>query len=216
MKSPLSCIPALRLLLLLTLTLSGLRADQILVPTGSVWRYRDDGSDQGTAWRAPAFDDTAWAWGPAQLGYGDGDEVTTVAFGPNSSAKFITTYFRTSFNVADPAAFTGLNLRVLRDDGVVVYLNGVEVFRDNLPAGSITYTTPAPTAISGSEESTTFLVSAVSPAALVTGTTSWPWRSISRAGRAATSASISSSRASFPVSRRSPAAPTCRRRPRGA
>jgi hypothetical protein len=49
-----------------------------LVPAGSTWHYRDDGSDQGTAWRASAFNDAAWTAGPAQLGYGDGDEATAV------------------------------------------------------------------------------------------------------------------------------------------
>ena len=38
-----------------------------LVPTGSVWKYLDNGSDQGTAWIAPGFDDSAWAAGPAEL-----------------------------------------------------------------------------------------------------------------------------------------------------
>src|SRR5262245_23385116 len=73
----------------------------LLIPRGSAWRYRDDGSDQGTAWRTPAFSDTAWKMGPAQLGYGDGDEATVVSFGGNPSARFITTYFRRSFVVTD-------------------------------------------------------------------------------------------------------------------
>ena len=30
--------------------------------------------DQGTAWRDPGFDDSGWASGNAELGYGDGDE----------------------------------------------------------------------------------------------------------------------------------------------
>jgi hypothetical protein len=156
-------------LLCLCAFLPAVLADQTLVPTGSVWRYLDNGSDQGTGWRAPAFDDSGWAWGPAQLGYGDGDEVTTVSYGANSSAKYITTYFRKSFTVADAAAFTGLNLRVLRDDGVVVYLNGTEIYRNNLPTGTISYTTLAPTAISGTEESTTFLSSSPGTGVLVTG-----------------------------------------------
>jgi hypothetical protein len=33
-----------------------------------------------------------------------------------------------------------LNLRVARADGVVVYLNGQEIYRTNLPAGPIAYT----------------------------------------------------------------------------
>ena len=46
-----------------------------LVPAGAKWKYLDDGSDQGTWWRALEFDDRAWASGPAQLGYGDDDEA---------------------------------------------------------------------------------------------------------------------------------------------
>src|SRR5437879_7595412 len=37
---------------------------------GSVWKYLDDGSDQGTGWTSLAFDDSAWQSGPAPLGYG--------------------------------------------------------------------------------------------------------------------------------------------------
>ena len=81
----------------------------LLVPRGSAWRYLDNGSDQGTAWRDPAFVDTAWKMGAAQLGYGDGDEATIVSFGGNSDAKFITTYFRRSFVVTQPGQFGRLS-----------------------------------------------------------------------------------------------------------
>src|SRR3954463_1191510 len=70
-----------------------------LVQTGSVWKYLDDGSDQGTAWRASGFNDSAWASGPAQLGYGDGDERTVVRGTRTDSSFIFTTYFRTTFNV---------------------------------------------------------------------------------------------------------------------
>jgi hypothetical protein len=117
-----------------------------LIPRGSVWRYLDDGSDQGTAWRAPAFNDASWRFGPAQLGYGDGDEATTVGFGPSALAKYTTTYFRRAFTITDASRYTMLTLRLLRDDGAVVYLNGIEVFRTNMPAGTITAATLAPEA----------------------------------------------------------------------
>ena len=38
----------------------------------------------------------------------------------------------------DVASFAGVTLRINRDDGAVVYLNGGEVFRTNMPAGTIT------------------------------------------------------------------------------
>ena len=56
-------------------------------PPGAVWRYLDNGSDQGTAWRAAAFNDTGWKSGAAELGYGDGDEATVVGYGPNSTRQ---------------------------------------------------------------------------------------------------------------------------------
>src|SRR5215210_8710358 len=111
-------------IVLLLLTVSAGSGATTLIPTNAVWRFLDNGSDQGTAWRNPGFSDSTWRSGPAQLGYGDGDEATLVASGP-SAAKYITTYFRHQFPVASPV--TDATLRLLRDDGAVVYVNGVEV-----------------------------------------------------------------------------------------
>ena len=124
------------------------------IALGSVWRYLDDGSNQGTAWRARNFDDSSWASGPAQLGFGDGDEATTISFGPDATNKPITTYFRRSFNVADAATVSEIALNLLRDDGAVIYINGTEVARSNMPeTGPIDYQTPATAGISGTGES---------------------------------------------------------------
>ena len=102
-------------------------APDTLIAAGAVWRYKDDGSDQGTAWRGLAFDDGAWAAGPAQLGYGDGDEQTVVGYGPDAGNKYTTTYFRRAFDLPEAGIHNSLRLDLLRDDGAVVYLNGVEV-----------------------------------------------------------------------------------------
>ncbi len=126
---------------------SGSSTNQTLIALGSAdWKFFDRGVDQGTAWRMPAFDDTGWSNGCAQLGYADGDECKTVGFGPSSSAKYPTTYFRKTITVADPALYVNLTLRVLRDDGAVVYVNGVDVFRSPTmpqPPTPILYTTLA-------------------------------------------------------------------------
>ncbi|MDQ3063515.1 MAG: hypothetical protein M3R14_11755, partial [Acidobacteriota bacterium] len=116
-------------------------AQTTLVARGSAWKYLDNGSNQGTAWSSPAFDDSSWASGNAQLGYGDGDETTIVSYGGNPNAKFITTYFRKAFTIANPADFASLNLGILRDDGAVVYLNGTEVYRTNMPTGAVGFQT---------------------------------------------------------------------------
>ena len=131
-------------------------AQGILVPRGSVWKYLDNGSDQGTAWQGTNFNDSGWASGPARLGYGGDGEVTAVNYGPDINNKYITTYFRKTFAVLNPSAFTTLNLNLLRDDGAVVYLNGTEIRRDNMPTGTITYTTLASSTIGGTDEQTFF------------------------------------------------------------
>lgn len=136
-----------------------------LLARGAVWKYLDNGSDQGTAWRTPGFDDSSWAEGPAELGYGDSDESTVVSFGPSSTAKYPTTYFRTSFPVAAGHGFQSLALHLKRDDGAIVYLNGTEVVRSNMGADPITYLTHAPEA---ADESTYFEYT-VDPSHLVTG-----------------------------------------------
>ncbi|HKX60961.1 MAG TPA: Ig-like domain-containing protein [Verrucomicrobiae bacterium] len=142
---------------------------ELLIAAGSDWKFLDNGSNQGTAWSAPAFNDSLWASGPAPLGFGDGDEATVINGGPSAN-RFVTTYFRRAFPVAAAAAFANLHLRVLRDDGAIAFLNGVEVFRSNMPLGAVNYLTYTPTVAAGADETTTFYTTNVSPALLVNGT----------------------------------------------
>lgn len=133
----------------------------------AVWKFKDNGSDQSTQWRAGNFDDSSWASGPSELGYGD-SPATTVSYGPDANNKYITTYFRHHFTVANPAAYTGLTMSLLVDDGCVIYLNGTEVVRRNMPAGDVSYTTLALTAIGGTDE-TTFFTYTIPASSLVAG-----------------------------------------------
>ena len=137
-----------------------------MIASGGVWRYLDNGVDQGTAWRFAAHDDASWKHGPSQLGYGEGDEKTVVGYGVDRTAKNMTAYFRYPFDLADPSQYQSLVLNVLRDDGAVVYINGVEVARSNMPSGAIGYSTPAAGTTS---DETTFFSYAVSAQMLVSG-----------------------------------------------
>jgi hypothetical protein len=147
----------------------GQTADQILIPPGAVWRYNDSGTNLGTGWRAVGYNDAAWATGPAQLGYGDGDEATLVGYGPDPQNKHVTTWFRRSFALADPTQVRGLWLRVLQDDGAVVHLNGTRVFRRNVPQGALAPDTLAASAIAGADENA-LVGTPVDPRLLVAGT----------------------------------------------
>lgn len=161
--------PLLAAIVLLVCQTEARSVDQTLIPAGAIWKFNDSGANLGTAWRAPAYADAAWASGLAQLGYGDGGEATLLGFGGNTTNKYITYYFRHSFNVASPADFATLTARLVRDDGAVIYLNGVEVARSNMPAGTVSYTTLASSAVADPAESQWFDIP-LDPSFLVAGT----------------------------------------------
>jgi hypothetical protein len=143
-----------------------------LLSTGAVWRYLDNGSDQGTNWSQFGFKDDAWLSGPAMLGYGDANGVfprTTNSYGPDANRKYITTYYRRSFVVSNTWGLTHLTARLQRDDGAVGYLNGAEVFRSNMPTGAVNYLTVATVAVGNADE-TRFYLNPVDPGYLRTGT----------------------------------------------
>ena len=145
---------------------------QTLIATGSVWKYRDNGTDPGAAWTTAAYNDNAWLSGPAQLGYGENDEATRVEDNPTpgynaaDTNRYITTWFRRSFTLASAAAVNGLTLRFNRDDGIIIHLNGYEIWRDNMPAGVITAATLASGSISGAAENQ--FIAVTLPAAVLT------------------------------------------------
>ncbi len=145
----------------------GPQAATTLVPAEAEWKLLDDGSDQGVAWREPDFDDSGWGVGPAQLGYGDGDEQTVVGFGPDPSDRYVTTYFRKTFQVDPALAFDSLVLKLVYDDGIAVYLNGTEVARRNLASDASS--TDRATATQYALENTWFTLD-VNPNLLVPGT----------------------------------------------
>ena len=114
-----------------------------LINSNATWKYLDDGSNQGVLWRTNTYNDTGWSNGVAELGYGDNDEATLVRSNRADLSRIITTYFRKHFTVGDPAHFTNLVVRLKRDDGGVVYLNGEEIFRSNMtngPGGPVLFT----------------------------------------------------------------------------
>lgn len=137
-----------KLLLIISILTSHLSYGAVdsLITNHSSWKFLDNGTNQGTGWSATDFNDATWATGITILGYGDTDTNLPnhqVGYGGDSQNKFVTTYFRKSFNIANPASYSSLDLSLIYDDGAVVYLNGIEVYRQGMPAGAITYTTLA-------------------------------------------------------------------------
>src|SRR3954453_13186619 len=137
---------------------SAVQAQQPLISPGAVWKYFDTGTLPDPVWMTPSYDDTLWPSGPAELGYGDGGEATT------NAAGFITYYYRTTFPVATASSVSNLLVRLKRDDGAVVYINGVEAFRDNMPAGPVDASTLA--ASTASDDGQTFQIHNLSASGL--------------------------------------------------
>jgi len=137
--------------------------DRVVVE-GATWRYSDQGP-LPPEWKDATYDDSGWASGPAPLGYGDNHIVTQVDFGNDPDDKRRTTYFRHSFEITNEALSADIGL--MRDDGAVVYFNGVEVARDNLPEDDINFDTRA---LSDNFEELTYYAFNVDEDQLVVGT----------------------------------------------
>ena len=120
------------------------QAEDSVINESTVWKYLDNNTDpaQGlaslTAWTEKSFDDTAWKSAAGKFGAKKGELVTFDGFTPTvllqqyiegTTTDVPTFFFRTKFNIEnleDVASITGT---LYHDDGVVVYLNGHEIFR---------------------------------------------------------------------------------------
>ena len=136
--------------------------------TNQIWYFNDTGADLGTAWTAPVYSPAStWSNGPALLGFKCDASLNYQATDPNVAYGFqtfrtrmnrlssfagtnnITYYLRTTFTndgtwLAPAASLVFSNLI---DDGAVVYLNGMEINRSNMPSGPISYQTLASSAV---------------------------------------------------------------------
>ncbi len=110
--------------------------------TNGTWKYYDKGGLTGSSWKTDGFNDASWSSGVAPLGYKMSGIKTTVSYGTDSQRKNPTTYFRKTFTLnAAPKATDVFQLHYLVDDGCVVWVNGQEAGRINMPQGTISYTT---------------------------------------------------------------------------
>jgi len=67
----------------------------------------------------------------------------TPGFNARDKEHYITTYFRRTFLATTIAGYSHLLMRVKRDDGAVVYLNGREAARFNMNTGEVNFLTLA-------------------------------------------------------------------------
>ena len=139
-----------RIICVLVLFLSSavLYSQTLFFNSGSEWKYLDNGSNQGENWRLLSFDDSTWLIGDGHFGFGDGDENTLLQSG------HICYYFRKKVVIEDVSELSDIRFHIVHDDGMVLYINGVEVVRSPLmpQSGEINYLTPTTTYIPTSSE----------------------------------------------------------------
>ena len=109
---------------------------RVIVPLAASWKFLTNGSNQGTAWQSPGFDDSSWSNGMTQFGFGNSNAQTVVSFGPNPNNKFITTYFRKTFVATNVNRIANMTLKLVVDDGALVYLKGSPLQNLNLNFGA--------------------------------------------------------------------------------
>ncbi|MBL9168169.1 MAG: lamin tail domain-containing protein [Verrucomicrobiales bacterium] len=124
----------------------------LTLPFSHAWRYHTLGRDLGDEWRKPEFDDSAW---PSASGVFHAPSnfaapipkgtLVPLAFGTTN--RLITGYFRTQFEFSGDPTGLVMSLLPVIDDGAIVYLNGQEILRMNLPAGPVAYGTLASSAV---------------------------------------------------------------------
>jgi hypothetical protein len=116
----------------------------VLVDEGDTVSYFRGSTAPPASWNTRGFNDAGWSRGDLGIGYGDGDDATILT---DMEDNYVSVYCRMVFDLADhgitESGVTSLDLAVRFDDGVVIYLNGDEVARANLPSGGISNTTVA-------------------------------------------------------------------------
>lgn len=155
-------------------------APTVKIPFGSVWNYHAQNAapannPAATDWKQTAYSMPA-TWnvgalpvnGPGKYGY-NASQATCLPNGqlpiclPISGNKYTAYYFRKAVNFTATelsTTFASIQLDLLRNDGIVVYVNGVERIRDNMPAGAVAYGTLASSNIApGAAEAVTYNLS---------------------------------------------------------
>jgi hypothetical protein len=114
------------------------------VSVTDMWSYWYDTTPPSDGWKLLDYNETGWVkdkHGP----YGYGKEVNTVIGSPRNP-PVQTGYFRRKFKIEDKSQIYACLVNASFDDAAAVYINGIEIFRYNLPEGELSYSTPAITA----------------------------------------------------------------------
>ena len=127
-------------------------SQELIIKNGDSWNYFDQGN-LTTNWYQKNYV-SSWKQGVSPLGYGDSSIRTTLDFGDDKENKEITKYFQKEFTLNENNSFLGYEIRLRKDDGAVIYLNGREMYRINMPNNFITADSRALKFVDGEDEDT--------------------------------------------------------------
>ncbi len=131
-------------------------SENTLISRGSTWNYYDQGSLDAEDWKSTSYNYASWRSGKAPLGYCTGDTLTS-----NLTKSLTTYYFNTTFDLdSAPSSSDVFTLDYTVDDGFVIYVNGTEAGRYNIPSGTVTYDTYSTTYADGNPDNGTMTLSA--------------------------------------------------------
>lgn len=125
-----------------------LSSQEIIIKNEDSWQYYDKGYLEDN-W-IDLLDFSNWKSGKSPLGYGDNKIFTKLSFGGNKEKKHTTKYFKKKILIKNK--HVAYEFRIQRDDGAVVYVNGKEIFRDNMPNTTISNKTLAMSTIKNKQE----------------------------------------------------------------
>ncbi len=119
-----------------------------IIKNEDIWHYYDKGYLDKDWVNITNFSD--WKYGKSPLGYGDKKNNTELSYGGNKKKKHITKYFKKKITL--DKKYLAYEFKIQRDDGAVVFVNGKELFKDNMPNSTITNTTLAISTVKDQEE----------------------------------------------------------------
>ena len=134
--------------LLLLLTIYPICSQDYLIKNEEKWYYYDNDHLEDEWFKNLDFNN--WETGISPLGYGDEKNITNLSFGESEEYKHVTKYFAKKIFIANK--HLAYEIKLLRDDGAVVYINGKELIRDNMPSSTITSNTLAVSTTKGQDE----------------------------------------------------------------
>ena len=65
---------------------------ETVIYSNDIWKYHPGFTEPGAGWNTFSFNDSSWLQGPGGIGYGDGDDNTTIG-------QTVSLFLRIKFNI---------------------------------------------------------------------------------------------------------------------